>query len=59
MREAGKQRGSLLIGLPIEEMRRITIRGGLVINAQLYEVRLSEKGYLRIQYFNYQQWGHT
>jgi len=55
----GKQRGSLLVGFSTQEMRRRAIRGGLVINAQLFEVRQFERGLQETQCFNCQQWGHT
>ena len=38
-----KTRGSLIIGLPTQEMQRKVIRGGLIINAQLFETRPFEK----------------
>ena len=59
MRQEGKPRGSLLVGLATEEMRRTAIQGGLVINAQLYDVRIFEKCLTKVQCYNCQQWGHT
>jgi hypothetical protein len=59
MRQEGKPRGSLLVGLATEEMRRIAVQGGLVINAQLYDVRLFERSLTKTQCYNCQQWGHT
>jgi hypothetical protein len=63
MREAGdrpaKTRGSLIIGLPTQEMQRRAIRGGLVVDAQLFEVRPFERSLQATQCFKCQQWGHT
>lgn len=58
MREAGKQRGTLLVGVPTEAMRRAAVRGGLVINAELFEARLFAQGMVEARCFNCQQWGH-
>lgn len=63
MRDAGekpvKTRGSLLIGLPTQEMQRRAISGGLVIAAQLFETRPFEQALIATQCFNCQHWGHT
>ena len=59
LRAAGKQRGSLLVGFPTQEIRRKAIQGGLVINAQLFEARQFERGLQETQCFKCQQWGHT
>jgi hypothetical protein len=63
MREAddkpAKTRGSLIIGLPTQEMQRRAIRGGLVVDAQLFEVRPFERSLQPTQCFKCQQWGHT
>jgi hypothetical protein len=59
MREAGKPRGSLLIGVSTEEMRRTAIKGGIVIDAQLFEARYFETAFRKVQCFKCQQWGHT
>jgi hypothetical protein len=63
MQEAGgkpsKTRGSLIIGFSTQEMQRQAIRGGLVVNAQLFEVRPFERSLLVTQCFKCQQWGHT
>ena len=59
MRTDGKQRGSLVIGVATEEMRRKAIRGGLVLDAQYYETRLFEKSFQKVRCFKCQQWGHT
>ena len=58
-RAAGKTRGSLVIGFPTQDMQRRAIRGGLVINAQLFEVRQFERSLQVQQCFRCQQWGHT
>jgi hypothetical protein len=54
-----KTRGSLIIGLSTQEMQRSAIRGGLVIDAQLFETRPFERNLLVTQCFKCQQWGHT
>jgi hypothetical protein len=54
-----KTRGSLIVGFQTQEMQRQAVRGGLVINAQLFEVRLFERELQIVQCFNCQQWGHT
>lgn len=54
-----KTRGSLLVGLPTQEMQRRAIRGGLIVGAQLFEVRPFERGLMITQCFKCQQWGHT
>ena len=59
MREAGKQRGSLIIGVSSEEMRRTAIKGGIVIDAQLFEARFFETAFRKTQCYKCQQWGHT
>jgi hypothetical protein len=63
MREAGekpaKTRGSLIVGFSTQEMQRQAVRGGLVIDAQLFETRLFERELQATQCFNCQQWGHT
>jgi hypothetical protein len=38
-----KTRRSLIVGLPTQEMQRRAIRGGLIIDAQLFEVRPFER----------------
>jgi hypothetical protein len=58
LRAAGKTRGSLIVGLLTEEMRRKAIASGVVIGAQLYEVRLFESSLRASQCFKCQQWGH-
>jgi hypothetical protein len=59
LQATGKQRGSLLVGFPTQDMRRRAIQGGLVINAQLFEARQFERGLQETQCFKCQQWGHT
>ena len=59
MREAGKQRGSLIIGVSSEEMRRTAIKGGIVIDTQLFEARFFETALRKTQCYKCQQWGHT
>ena len=63
MREAAdkpaKTRGSLIIGFLTQEMQRRAIRGGLVVDAQLFEVRPFERSLQPTQCFKCQQWGHT
>ena len=54
-----KTRGSLIVGLSTQEMQRQAIRGGLVINAQIYEARPYERELEITQCFKCQQWGHT
>ena len=54
-----KTRGSLLVGFPTQEMQRRAIRGGLVVDAQLLEVRPFERNLLITQCFKCQWWGHT
>ena len=54
-----KTRGSLLVGFPTQEMQRRAIRGGLIIDAQLFDVRPFERNLLITQCFKCQQWGHT
>jgi hypothetical protein len=54
-----KTRGSLLVGFPTQEMQRRAIRGGLVVDAQLFETRPFERGLLIKQCFKCYQWGHT
>ena len=39
IREVGKIRGSFIIGILTEEIRRTIIKGGIVINTQLFEAR--------------------
>ena len=53
-----KTRGSLIVGFPTQDMQRRAIRGGLIINAQLFDARLFERGLLPARYFQCQQWGH-
>jgi hypothetical protein len=47
IREAGdkpaKTRGSLIVGFSTQEMQRQAVRGGLVIDAQLFETRLFKR----------------
>jgi hypothetical protein len=57
--DAGKTRGSLIIGFPTQEMQRRAIQGGLVVQAQLFEVRQFETALQEAQCFQCQQWGHT
>lgn len=59
LRKAGKTRGSLLVGFPTQDMRRKAILSGLVVNAQLFEVRQFETTLRETQCFRCQQWGHT
>jgi hypothetical protein len=59
IRAAGKTRGSLIVGLLTEEMRRKAITSGVVIGAQLYEVRLFEPSLRASQCYKCQQWGHV
>ena len=54
-----KTRGSLIIGFPSQEMQRRALRGGLVIEAQLFETRPFEQALMATQCFKCQQWGHT
>lgn len=58
-RAAGKTRGSLVIGFPTQDMQRRAIQGGLVMGAQLYEVRPFERSLQIQQCFRCNQWGHT
>jgi hypothetical protein len=51
--------GSLIIGLATQEMQRRAVKGGIVINATLYEPRLFERSLQIAQCFNCQEWGHT
>ena len=51
--------GSLIIGLATQEMQRRAVKGGIVINAILYEPRLFERSLQIAQCFNCQEWGHT
>ena len=46
-----KIRDSLIIGVPTQEIQRRAIRGGLIINAQLFDVRPFEKGLQAIRCF--------
>src|ERR1700712_1025450 len=59
LREAGKQRGTLLLGFQTQEMRRKAIQGGLVIGAELFEARQFDKSIRETQCFKCLQWGHT
>ena len=54
-----KTRGSLIIGVPTQEIQRRAIRGGVIINAQLFDVRPFEKGLQATRCFKCQEWGHT
>ena len=54
-----KTRGSLIVGFHTQEMQRRAIRGGLVIDAQLFEVRPFEKDLLAVRCYKCQAWGHT
>lgn len=62
-RDAGykpaKTRGSLIIGVPTQEMQRRAIRGGVIIDAQFFETRPFERSLQAIRCFKCQQWGHT
>ncbi len=54
-----KTRGSLIVGFLTEEMQRTAIRGGLIIDAQLFETRPFDKSLQVTRCFKCQQWGHT
>ncbi len=54
-----KTSGSLIVGFPTQEMQRRVIRGGLVVNAQLFEVRPFERGLQAAKCLKCQQQGHT
>ena len=54
-----KTRGSLIVGFPSQEMQRRALRGGLVIEAQLFETRPFEQALIVTQCFKCQRWGHT
>ena len=56
---AGKERGSLIVGFPTQDMQRRAIQGGLVVQAQVYEVRQFERAAQVVQCFKCQQWGHS
>ena len=60
-RDAGqpqRTRGSLLIGLPTQEMQLRAIAGGIVINAEFFPTRPFERSLLATQCFRCSQWGH-
>jgi hypothetical protein len=58
MREAGKSRGTLIVGFPTESMRRSAIQGGLVIGAQLFDAGYFDRTLQEKQCYNCHQWGH-
>jgi hypothetical protein len=54
-----KTRGSLLVAFRTQEMRRTAIQKGLVIGAEIFEVRQFERGLFIRQCFRCSQWGHS
>ena len=54
-----KTRGSLIIGVPTQDMQRKIVAGGLIIDSQLFEARLFDRALMATQCFNCQQWGHS
>ncbi len=54
-----KTRGSLLVAFRTQEMRRTAIQKGLVIGAEIFEVRQFEQGLFIRQCFRCSQWGHS
>jgi hypothetical protein len=54
-----KTRGSLIVTLPTQALQTQAVRNGLIIDSQLYEVRLYAHSCQVKQCFNCGQWGHT
>jgi hypothetical protein len=57
--EAGKTRGTLIIGLPTQALQHEVIKKGLVINSELFEAHLHDHGTEIRQCFKCHRWGHT
>lgn len=58
-RKPSQKRGTLILGLPTQEMQHQAVRKGVIIDAELYEVRLFEGKCLPKQCFRCCQWGHS
>lgn len=56
---AGKTRGTLIVGFRTEEMRRRAIKGGLIIQAEIYAAEAYDRSLEVKRCFNCQQWGHS
>jgi hypothetical protein len=58
-RRGGKTRGTVIVCLATEAMRREVVKKGIVIRALHYEARLYSHGNQVKQCYNCNQWGHT
>jgi hypothetical protein len=57
--ETGKQRGTLIISCPTQEIQHNAIRSGIVIDSQFYEAMVHDRG-VKVQLcYNCNHWGHT
>jgi hypothetical protein len=57
--ETGKQRGTLIISCPTQEIQHHAIRSGIVIDSQFYEAMVHDRG-VKVQLcYNCNHWGHT
>jgi hypothetical protein len=57
--DAGKQRGTLIISCPTQEIQHQAIRNGVVIDSQFYEAMAHDRGAKVQLCYKCNHWGHT
>lgn len=58
-RKPSQTRGTLILGLPTQDLQYQAVRKGVIIDAELYEVRLFEGKCVPKQCYRCCQWGHS